>query len=164
MNQCLYCKQETTNPKFCNKSHAARYNNARTPKRKLEGCCCDCGISITRQKKRCKSCHSVWVDQRSITKWDVETLESMRGQGNANFGGRYPYVRALARKKYLSSGLPLKCKQCGYDYHVDVCHIVDLKAFPQSATVAEVNDLSNLVALCKNHHWEFDTGLLTLSN
>lgn len=31
------------------------------------------------------------------------------------------------------------------------------------ATISDVNDPSNLVALCKNHHWEFDNGHLSLT-
>ncbi len=162
MNQCLYCGDKTSNAKFCTRSHAAKFNNTIKPKRTVEGRCSDCATPCTRSRKRCLACHAAWMKAKSISKWDGETLASMRGQGNANFGGRYPYIRALARKKYLASGLPLECFQCSYDYHVDVCHIVDLKAFPQSATVAEVNDLNNLVALCRNHHWEFDTGELVL--
>jgi hypothetical protein len=54
------------------------------------------------------------------------------------------------------------CKNCGYDRHVEICHIRPINSFPEDTPVAVVNDLSNLVALCPNCHWEFDHGLLVL--
>jgi len=36
--------------------------------------------------------------------------------------------------------------------------------FPDAALIAEINDIANLVALCPNHHWEFDHGVLTLAS
>lgn len=85
----------------------------------------------------------------------------MRGIGNANSGGKYPYLRTLARKKYLESDKPKFCVICGYNFHFDVCHIKDIQSFNSSVTVAEINHIDNLIALCKNHHYEFDKGYLT---
>jgi len=45
-----------------------------------------------------------------------------------------------------------------------VAHRKDVSAFPDTATISEINDLANLVGLCPTHHWEFDhqkTGLPT---
>ena len=56
----------------------------------------------------------------------------------------------------------MECDHCGYSYHVDICHIRDLSSFDDQTPVSIVNDLSNLVALCKNHHTEFDNGDLIL--
>lgn len=67
-----------------------------------------------------------------------------------------------ARKLYKKSGSPYICKVCGYAHHVQICHIKDVKDFEDSALIAEINSLNNLVALCPNHHWEFDHGLLKL--
>lgn len=55
-----------------------------------------------------------------------------------------------------------KCAVCEYTNHVEVAHIKAVSSFPDTATIREVNDPSNLVGLCPNHHWEFDNGLLTL--
>lgn len=45
--------------------------------------------------------------------------------------------------------------------HFDVCHIKPIGSFDDDTLVAEINDLTNLVPLCKNHHWEMDHGLLS---
>lgn len=50
------------------------------------------------------------------------------------------------------------CFACGYSDHVDICHIKDVQLFDGSATLGEINDSANVVALCKLHHWEFDNG------
>lgn len=68
-------------------------------------------------------------------------------------------VRGLARSAYRG---PRSCVACGYGLHVDICHIRDVSSFPNTATVAEVNDPANLVALDKRCHWEFDHGYLLL--
>jgi len=71
-------------------------------------------------------------------------------------------LRELARRSYQQAQLPRVCSNCGYDKHVEICHIRALNSFPDDTPIATINDLSNLVALCPNCHWEFDHGLLKL--
>lgn len=52
------------------------------------------------------------------------------------------------------------CAECGYDFHTAVCHVIPVAAFPDTATLGEINSEDNLVNLCPNHHWEFDHGAL----
>ena len=33
--------------------------------------------------------------------------------------------------------------------------------FSDDAKISEINDIRNLIALCPNHHWEFDNGKLS---
>lgn len=53
-----------------------------------------------------------------------------------------------------------RCLVCGYDKHTEVCHIRQITDFPDTATIDEVNALSNLTVLCPNCHWELDKGLI----
>ena len=71
-------------------------------------------------------------------------------------------VRKLAEKIYIDSGQPKVCAICGYDKHVEIAHIKAVSEFDDSATIAEINSLNNLIALCPNHHWEYDNGLITI--
>ena len=48
------------------------------------------------------------------------------------------------------------CEQCGYDKHVEVCHIKPIQSFPSQTAIDIINDISNLIVLCPNCHWEFD--------
>lgn len=49
-----------------------------------------------------------------------------------------------------------------YTNYCEVCHIKPVNGFSDESLVSEINDINNLVALCPNHHWEFDHGLLQL--
>lgn len=70
-------------------------------------------------------------------------------------------VRGHARRAYAG---PMTCLACGYNLHVDICHIKPVSAFPEDATLFEVNAADNLVALDKRCHWEFDHGYLRIEN
>lgn len=162
---CLNCKQETINPKFCCRSCAASYNNRAYPKRQqTEKFCKRCRLSLgvfssnLRERRICDNCRL----RKQHPNANTQTKGELRGQGNANRGGRYPYIRILSRKAYKASGRPMVCFVCGYSLHVDICHIRDVKDYPDDALVADINALTNLIALCKNHHWEFDHGKLVL--
>lgn len=65
-----------------------------------------------------------------------------------------------ARKVYVHSGKPYACYKCGYDYYTDVCHMLSVADFPNSALISEINNIDNLIRLCKNHHKEKDDGIL----
>lgn len=159
---CINCQIETSNPKFCGKSCAASHNNRHYPKRKPESSCARCRVPNTKTRTYCMKCWKDVQAERSIVLWENSTLGEMRGVGNANAGGRYPYIRQLSRRKYLLSNRPKECLVCGYSKHFDVAHVREVKSFPETAFVSEINDLDNLVALCKTHHWELDHGELTL--
>jgi len=39
-----------------------------------------------------------------------------------------------------------------------------VSSFPDSAYLEEINSSDNILVLCRNHHWEFDHGLLLLED
>ena len=67
-----------------------------------------------------------------------------------------------ARKRYENSNKPKKCLICGYDIHFDVAHIKAVSSFDNESKVKDINDIENLIALCPNHHWEYDNSDLTI--
>ena len=71
-------------------------------------------------------------------------------------------IRKIAEKIYKSSGKPCCCAKCGYSTHVEIAHIKAVSDFENSTTIAEINSIDNLIALCPNHHWEYDHGILKL--
>ena len=158
MNCCKECDCKTSNPKFCGRSCAVTYNNRKYPKRQPEGNCKACQKPNSSDRTYCKPC---WESIGYID-WTKVTLAEIKEGGNANYRGRYPYLRTMTRKDYLRSDRPKECWVCGYDKHFEVCHIKDIKDFLDTAFVSEISDPSNTVALCRNHHWEFDNGLLEL--
>lgn len=99
-------------------------------------------------------------------KTTVPTLSRTKGELLAirkNYQSYRSDIRKLAEKIYRESGKEFKCAICGYDKHVEIAHIKAVSEFPDDATIAEINDASNLIGLCPNHHWEYDNGILELN-
>lgn len=65
-------------------------------------------------------------------------------------------IQKYARKIYESSNKPKQCICCGYSKHYEVAHIKAVSDFDDDALIAEINSENNLIALCPNHHWEYD--------
>lgn len=156
---CTNCGNDTTNPKFCSKSCAAIYNGSRFPKRKLEiRNCKKCGKEIERQTWKdqstsCKSCNPRFTNWTKVTLADLEA-------------SRYKHarIRDVSRKAFIASGRAMKCIVCSYTNHVDVAHVKPVSEFSKDTSISDVNSLDNLVALCRNHHWELDHGKMSAAN
>lgn len=73
-------------------------------------------------------------------------------------------VRKMSEKIYKKSGRPKRCAVCGYDKFVEIAHIKAVSEFDESALISDINSIDNLIALCPNHHWEYDNGVLILRN
>ena len=70
-------------------------------------------------------------------------------------------IRKLADTAYNKSEKPKACVICGYDKHIEIAHIKAVSDFDDDSLISEINDVNNLIALCPNHHWEFDNGFLS---
>lgn len=124
--------------------------------------------SLQKRKRkiyRCKICEEVVPQRRlfcddhnpNIVDWSKITLGSLQLKRTYQRNSR---IRDLARRKYMNSGRPQHCAVCGYDKTINICHIKAISSFPHDSTIAEINDEGNLIALCPNHHWELDNGIL----
>ena len=67
----------------------------------------------------------------------------------------FAYIRWHARSVVLKD-VEKKCSKCGYTNHVEACHLKPIADFIDDSTLSEINDVSNLMFLCPNHHWEHD--------
>lgn len=65
-------------------------------------------------------------------------------------------IQKQARLVYQNSDKPKRCICCGYDKHYEVAHIRSVSGFNDDALISEINNVNNLIALCPNHHWEYD--------
>lgn len=72
-------------------------------------------------------------------------------------------IQGLAKMTYDKSNRPKKCIICQYEHHYDVAHIKSVSSFSDDALISEINDVNNLIALCPNHHWEYDHEKLDIS-
>lgn len=154
-NKCLNCKKSTKNPKFCSRSCAAKITNKIPKRKKSISYCVSCGKNtIFYRRKFCKDCNPMNKD------WSKVSYGEVTGKTKYQKNSR---IRELARNLYKSSNKPKHCVVCGYKKHYEVCHIQSISSFKNTSKVSEINQISNLVALCPNHHWEFDKGLIVLS-
>jgi hypothetical protein len=150
MIKCLSCSKETKNPKFCSKSCSATYTNSTHPRRKrIARLCVDCKQIVEGRRKRCE----LHAKSNVLNK----TLEELRRGRTAH---RFStIVRSYSREIYRKSDKPKYCVKCKYSKGYEVAHIKSISSFENTATVGEVNDIENLIALCRNCHWEFDRGM-----
>ena len=155
MNTCILCNKETLNPKFCSRSCSAKISNKISIKRKKTNKCKKCNCLIYSGITYCKSCYILKTNNLDIT---ISKLIYSKHHRSSAFA----LIRSKARK--VIKNLEKKCIKCGYNRHVEVCHIKPISSFKDTAKISEVNDINNLILLCPNCHWEFDNLNGALSN
>lgn len=95
-----------------------------------------------------------------------EVLSRTKGEllsDRKNYQSYRSTVRKWAEKIYKENNPECKCKVCGYDKHIEIAHIKAVSDFDDNTTIAEINDINNLIGLCPNHHWEYDNGILDIN-
>jgi hypothetical protein len=140
-----------SNHDFCSRKCSTSYLNAVTPRRKktLSGQCKQCNAPIPRRNVYCPKC-------RDARKIESKTLGEVICK--SNLASRYCRVREHAKRLY---GHIKVCEWCGYDRHVEICHLKPVSEFDLSTPVVEINSKINIAVLCPNCHWEVDKdGLL----
>lgn len=143
------------NNQFCSQSCSTKYNNARRARKAYY--CKRCGSLLGYGYKKysrtnyCSNCNSNTIDWGAITYGELKSKRKY--QENSR-------IRTLARDKALSLGKLSRCSNCGYDKHVDTCHVKAIVDHSDDTLISEINSPENLIGLCKNCHWEFDNGLL----
>ena len=148
---CPQCEKLHSNPKFCSQSCSAAYNNKRrAPQGK--GACKDCEKQISNARSRCRPCHSKWQTTRVLG--DSVTLsEAVLRYEKHHPSSAFALVRTRARK--VMEGHTC-CQWCGYDKHVEIAHRTAISEFSGDTLLSTINDKNNLLALCRNCHWEHD--------
>lgn len=167
MNCCKNCNEETKNPQFCCHSCAATFNNVkeRFPKRyKRVYYCVYCGEIAKHQRKidgvyrmLCSDCFAPRL--LSNEEQGDLTLNKLK---HLSIHQRHAKIRGYSRSVYTRSNKPQACYSCGYDKHIEVCHIKPIASFDGDTPFRIINSVDNLVALCRNCHWEFDHKLLEI--
>ena len=154
-SNCLNCKiiihvlegqkvRVAKRKKFCSKSCAAKFNNMNRPKKD----------SHKELEKSSVGRPSSFSNINNLTK--KELFDSYK-----NYQSARSRIQKHARHVYFTEGLPKKCLCCGYDKHIEVCHLHPVSEFQNHASIIlEINNPKNLIALCPTHHWEFDNKLL----
>lgn len=166
---CMFCGKEIQHPiqkksknHFCNSSCAASYNNTIAPKRVRNIRYCNlCGRIIdSRTRLRCDDCVDLKQTSGLIKETTIGQIKELyKDKTHLNFAAK---IRGYGKTAYDRSDRSKHCAMCGYNRHYEVCHIKAVKDFDDTATMEEVHNLDNLIALCPNCHWEFDHGILKI--
>jgi len=184
-NVCLYCQEIiqvkdneripwVRKKKFCNRSCAGFFNSPITynikgheyiPEPKIKYCKqCGCGIALKRNEKGiynknvrlCDNCFG--KGKKNIHKSGALTKEEVFSRYK-NWQTARGFIRKHALYMYAQSGKLYRCA-CGYEEHVEICHKKPVSVWDDASLLSEINHIDNLMALCPNHHWELDNGII----
>lgn len=161
---CLNCNKETTNPSYCSRSCAAICTNKLYPKKKTKKTCTICGKPVASFRySRCPEHHQEYMETRFdyIQHLTLNDYWSKSSVANLHPSSKSAHIRILARSHFKDL-IAKPCYNCGYDKHVELCHIKGVRTFDGTAKISEVNSYKNLIQLCRNCHWEFDHNMLTI--
>jgi hypothetical protein len=153
---------EAKRKKFCDHTCSAKQSNRNRARPRVSKCK-RCGKPVHSPSRYvrlyCEECYPIQhlEKRRTIHLLTKKELRD-RCKSHPNFK---VLITGDAYKVYKRSGKPMVCRYCSYDLHVEICHIQDVKDFPDDALIGEINHPDNLIALCRNHHWEFDHGHIT---
>lgn len=161
--QCEECNKDYNpsyvNQRFCSKSCSNKKCKRRTKKISYcfrEGCNNELDFYAN---KFCVSCRNLGYSKARTFNGKLLSECTLAEASAKRIGGANAYdnIRAHARallKSRIKSGEG--CEHCGWDHHVQVCHIRSIKDFPNTALISEINHPNNLKLLCPNCHWLFD--------
>lgn len=143
---------------FCSSKCAAKHNNQLRIKSK-DKVCKLCSITkVIQRYTYCSLCKEFKINKiLDTTIADIKELYK-----NKSSLAVHAKLRGYAKTIYEGSNKPKHCIICGYSKHYEVCHIKPVASFPDTAMIRDIHGIDNLVALCPNHHWEFDKGLISL--
>ncbi len=177
--QCYHCKCNFIR-KFLEVNESGRYFCSRKCSATVTGVgretnpaknrtCKRCGAAYKTKyghtsKLLCVSCADTFKGRsdlyKSMSVIEYQALDSVKGKHPS---WRNAHIRSFARS-WSKDICQHPCQKCGYSKHVELAHIAPVSSFSENATMGEINDPSNLLALCRNCHWEFDKGLLLLAD
>ena len=148
---------------FCSRSCSAKTNNLgkrRHPARNCKQCQKEYITTKTHRSltfcENCKSTHETRDDIKNTTLYEYQKRDSVKDKHPS---WKSAHIRGFNRSwnKDLTN---LPCQVCSYSTHVELAHIKAVSDFPDDTKLSIVNDPSNILVLCRNHHWEFDNGIL----
>lgn len=175
---CLYCGKvievkphqkiyDVKIKKFCSMTCRNKYCNPQ--RRQKTSKCKTCGKTYERYfvngrwslAKNCPDCQSMGygnsISFMGKTKKDIyDTYSSKYSARNA--------IAQNAQVVYRNKNGDNVCFLCGYEKHIETCHIKPVSDFDDLAFISEINTIHNLIALCPNCHWEFDNNALDESD
>jgi hypothetical protein len=139
--KCKFCKKDTNNPRFCNRSCAAKFNNKKYPKRKAaKNFCRSCKTQIDSDKKYCNQTCQWNYQFETETKHRVESGLVSNASTLKNYLSRlFGYQCVICKNNGKHLGKPLSLQLDHIDGNSDN------------------NKPLNLRLLCPNCHSQTET-------
>ena len=175
--KCLACKKEFYRSKsqieasgkvFCSSSCSATWNNKGKQKNPPKSRVC---VKCNDVYYRINDNHSIYCNKcrnnldKSIIDSSLTVKECIE---KIALKGKHPsWKKAYIRNRNCYMNKSIKggpCQVCGYSKHTELAHIKPISSFPETAIISEINSSDNILVLCPNHHREFDSGDLELSD
>jgi hypothetical protein len=122
--------------------------------------CPKCGKRINYRTKFCQSCFNLGQKEENKNITIIQLKEKYKNKFNGWYSSEIRNYNRVWNRHLLDLG----CQVCGYNKHIELCHIKSIKSFNGNSTMKEVNHEKNNLVLCPNHHWEFDSGILKLKD
>lgn len=152
---------------FCSRSCSAKYNNKNFPKRKKTSATDICPVCGGKKSSASGVCNKCRQEERS------KFIMSQELGYYIGYDKKYPYVtrkcseiRREARRIMDNDTTREKvCEYCHnheFDEVLEVHHLKGITKFDVHTKVSEINDKSNLIWLCPNHHRMLERGLIKL--
>ncbi len=152
---CIVCETMTTGKNFCSIKCRQLYKSNPSignQEDKKRYCCNSCGKETIfiyfcsndcrkSYKKESKKKSIIGVDNRQ--KFLLTDIE----------------IRSDARLRFSKLKITY-CENCSYSKNYQIAHIKAVSSFLDNDFIKDINDLTNLIALCPNCHWEFDHNLM----
>lgn len=136
---------------YCSRSCSASSNNLKRNYKKKSYSCKHCGAKTENRKTRCGKCpDTLSAEEKSKIESIKDIIYTKHHRSSA-----FALIRSRARSVVKKLG-QCSCQRCGYNEHIEVCHIKPISDFDENEKVSIVNDPDNLLVLCRNCHWEFD--------
>lgn len=149
---------------YCTRSCAAKKNNSLPKRTRKQRSCKHCNKDITELPYARVVCEKCKVDKPYKLKSQIlaekRTVAELKTMSEGKSRPWTDIVRSFSRSWFPSAGK--QCLNCGYDKHVELCHIRPISDFPDDTIITDINNLDNIIYLCPNCHWELDNGVLIL--
>jgi len=126
-------RKSKNNNSFCSISCATTYNNKtrsiiKFPKNRI---CKKCGKIFYKSKKQyCENCK---IDQKFEEQTVYNVVNKWIKSKNPSSANKFSSIRNHARKAYINTNS--KCVRCGYNKHVNICHIKPIKDFDPNTKI-----------------------------
>lgn len=173
-NKCKYCHaiievndsqkvSEVRKKTFCNQSCNAQQANKNRTYSKKPLSDIDMQYPVTNRRQ-------TGVLPRELANKAKETLQFVTKEHLFKTCTTWQCARSTIQKHavrvYKRTRLHEHCYRigCTYSRYIDVAHIKPVAAFSGDALIGEINAPVNIMGLCKNHHWEYDHGDISISD